>query len=93
MCVVKNKHSFTKNWEIHSHNTRTTNNLHIPAVNTTKYKKGSYYMSSKIFSQLPNYIKNTANNEKTFKKVLHTFLIDNAFYSIDEYLTSNKQTR
>jgi ferritin len=83
MYIVKNKQSFTNNWEIHSHNTRTTNNLHIPTVNTTKYKRGAYYMSSKIFNQLSNYIKNTANNEKTFKKVLHRFLIDN---SIDEYL-------
>jgi hypothetical protein len=86
---MKNKQLFTQNWEIHSHNTRTTNNLHIPTVNTTKYKKGAYYMSSKIFNQLPNYIKNIANKEKTFKKMLHRFLIDNVFYSIDEYLNFN----
>jgi hypothetical protein len=68
MYVVKNKQLFTKNWEIHSHNTRTTNNLHIPAVNTTKYKKGAYYMGSKIFNQLPNYIKNIANKVRLSKK-------------------------
>ena len=50
MYVVKNKHSFTKNWEIHSHNTRTANNLHVPAANITKYKKGAYYMGSKIYN-------------------------------------------
>jgi hypothetical protein len=41
MYVIKNKQLFTKNWKIHSRNTRTKNNLHIPAVNTTKYKKGA----------------------------------------------------
>jgi hypothetical protein len=64
MYIVKNKHSFTKNWEIHSHNTRTANNIHVSTVNTTKYKKGVYYMGSKIYNQLPNHIKDLVNKEK-----------------------------
>ena len=32
MYVVNNKHSFTKNLEIHSHNTRNASNLHVPAA-------------------------------------------------------------
>jgi hypothetical protein len=39
MYVVKSKHSFIKNWEIHSHNTRTARNIHMPAVNIIRYKK------------------------------------------------------
>ena len=89
MYVIKNIHSFTKNWEIHSHNTRTANNLHVPAANTTKYKKGVYYMGSKIFNQLPNHIKVLVNKEKIFKKTLQTFHIYNVFYSIDEFLNFN----
>ena len=90
MYVVKNKHSFIKNWEIHSHNIRTANNFHMPAVNMTKYKKGAHYMGCKIYNQLPNYIKDLANNEKIFKEILHRFLIDNVFYSIDEFLNFNE---
>ena len=89
MYVVKNIHSFTKNWEIHSHNTKTANSLHVPAANITKYKKGVYYMGSKIYNQLPNHIKCLANNEKIFKKTLKRFLIANLFYSIDEFLNFN----
>ena len=86
MYIIKNKHSFTKNWEIHGHNTRTANNLHVPAVNTTKYKKGIYYMGSKIFNHLPNHLKSLVDKEKVFKKALKRFLINNVFYSIDEFL-------
>jgi hypothetical protein len=57
MIAVNNKRLFTKNLEIHSHNTRSANNLHVPAANLTKYKKGAHYMGSKIFNHLPNYIK------------------------------------
>ena len=89
MCVVKNVHSFTKNWEMHSHNTRTANNLHVPAANITKYQKGVYYVGSKIYSQLPNNIKGLVNNEKILKKTLQRFLIDNVFYCIDEFLNFN----
>jgi len=45
-------------------------------------------MGSKIYNQLPNYIKDLVNNEKKIK-TLQRFLIDNAFYSIDEFLNFN----
>jgi hypothetical protein len=68
MYVVNNVHLFTKNMEIHSHNTISANNLHVPAANITKYKKGTHYMGSKIFNHLPNHIKNLAEKKKGFKK-------------------------
>ena len=46
-------------------------------------------MGSKIYNKLPNYIKDLVNNEKNKKKTLQRFLIDNAFYSIDEFLNFN----
>jgi hypothetical protein len=39
MFVVKNKHLFTKNLEIHSHNSRSANNLHVLAANITTKKE------------------------------------------------------
>ena len=86
MYVVTNKHLFTKNLEIYSHNTRNANNLHVPAANLTKYQKGAHYMGIKIFNHLPNYIKCLINEKQVFKKTLERFLLDNIFYSIDEYL-------
>lgn len=86
MYLVNNKHLFTKNLEIHSHNTRNASNLHVPAANLTKYKKGAHYMGIKIFNHLPDYIKGLINEKQVFKKTLERFLLDNIFYSIDEYL-------
>jgi len=42
----------------------------MPAANITKYKKGTYYMGSKIYSQLSNYIKDLVNNKKVKKKTI-----------------------
>jgi hypothetical protein len=67
MYVVNNKQSFIKNWEIHNHNTRSANKLHVPAANITKYKKGACYMGTKIFNHLPNHIKGLVNEKKVFK--------------------------
>ena len=65
----------------------------MPAVNMTNYKKGAHCMGCKIYNQLPNYIKDLANNEKIFKKILHRFLIDNVFfYSMDEFLNFNENS-
>jgi hypothetical protein len=72
--------------EIYSHNTRNANNLHVPAANLTKYQIEAHYMGIKIFNHLPNYIKGLINEKQVFEKTLERFLLDNIFYSIDEYL-------
>jgi len=46
-------------------------------------------MGSKICNHLPNRIMNLANEKKVFKKTLQRFLIENVFYSIDEFLNFN----
>jgi hypothetical protein len=41
--MVNNKQLFTKNLEVHNHDTRSANNFHIPMTNLTKYQKGANY--------------------------------------------------
>jgi hypothetical protein len=79
MYVVNNKHLLTKNLEIYSHNTRSANNLYVPAANLTKYKKGAHYMGSKIYNHLSSYIKGLVNEKGGFKKIFQRFLFDNVF--------------
>ena len=43
-------------------------------------------MGIKLFNHLPDYIKELINEKQVFKKTLERFLLDNIFYSIDEYL-------
>jgi hypothetical protein len=84
MHVVNSKHLFTKNLEIHIHNTRSANNLHVPAAKLTKYKKRAHYIGSKILNHLPNHIKGLVNEKKV--KKIQKFVFHNVFYSIDKLL-------
>jgi hypothetical protein len=90
MCVVNNKHLFTKILEVHDHDTRSVNNFHSPITNLTKYQKGAYYTGIKIFIYLSTHIKNVAHEIQVFKKTLKRFLLDNSFYSVDEYFNADK---
>jgi hypothetical protein len=60
--IVKNKAVFQLSSEVHSVNTRYKSNLHQPLLNLTTYKKRTYYISIKIFNNLPTDIKNLAHN-------------------------------
>jgi len=90
MYAVNNKHLFTRNLEVHNHNTRSAKNFHLPITNLTIYQKGAYYTGIKIFNYLPTHIKNVAKEIQVFKKTLKRFLLDNSIYSIDEYFNANK---
>ena len=90
MHVVNKKHLFTKNLEVHNHDTRSANNFHLPITNLAKYQKGAYYTGIISLNYLPTHIKNVANEIQVFKKTLKRFLLDNSFYSIDEYFNANK---
>jgi hypothetical protein len=40
--VVNNKHLFTRNLEVHNHDTRSAKNFHLPITNLTVYQKINY---------------------------------------------------
>ena len=83
--VNKNRELFLSNSEIHELNTRYNQNLHLPSTNLTLVQKGVLYSGSKIYNCLPLSIKALSNNAKRFKATLKRYLIENVFYSIDEY--------
>jgi hypothetical protein len=82
--VVKNKDLFLSNSEIHTVNTRHSNNLHYPSCNLTAFQKGTYYFGIKIFNKLPSKIKDQAHEIKKFRSAVKKFLLLNSFYSLDE---------
>jgi len=71
--VIKNKHLFYTNNQIHSIHTRFKTNLHPPAANLTKFQKGVYYSAIKIFNYLPHNIKDLANEIVLFWNALKRF--------------------
>jgi len=87
--VVNNRHLFTENLEVHYHDTRSANNFHLSITNLTKYQKGANYAGIKVLI-ISNSHKECIELNTSFKKTLTRFLLDNSFYSIDEYFNFNK---
>jgi hypothetical protein len=87
--VVNNPNSFQSNSMIHCVNTKQKNQLHLPTVNFSSIKKDVIYASIKIFNNLPSNLLKHYTDRTAFRSELRKFLVKNAFYSIDEFLSSN----
>ena len=85
MFVVNNRNLFLDNVELYTIKTRNSYNLHPPLSHSTRYQKGVHYAGIRIFNHLPFSIKSIVNETKEFKKTLKRFLLDNSFYSMDEF--------
>jgi len=83
--VIKNKHLFYTNNEIHTIHTRFKTNLHPPIANLTKFQKGVHYSRIKIFKNLPHNAKDLANEIILFRNALKRVLPINSFYNSEEY--------
>jgi hypothetical protein len=86
--IITNKHTFNFNKEIHTYKTRALKNLHLLAINVTKYSKGAYIAGIKVFNHLPLSIKVLATDTISFKTALKRFLY-HSFYSMNEYYQQN----
>jgi len=64
--VVKKIGEFISNSKIRSINIHHRSDLYSPSMKLTKYQKGVYYSGIKIFSYLPQNIKNLSWNVKKF---------------------------
>jgi hypothetical protein len=91
MFVIKHKDIFTFNAELYKINTCHNLDLHVPSVNLTKVRKGVYYSGITLFNSSPLNIKKVAHNTNKFKHELKKFLIENSFYSVEEYI--NRDTK
>jgi hypothetical protein len=87
--IINNKHTFNFNKEIHTYKNKALKNLHLPAINVTKYSKGAYIAGIKVFNHLPLWIKELATDTTSFKTALKRFLYHNSFYSMNEYYQQN----
>jgi len=71
--VMKKKHLFYTNNQIHSIHTRFKTNLHPPTANRIKFQKGMYYSAIKVFNNLPHNIKDLAKETVLFWNELKGF--------------------
>jgi len=57
--------------------------FHQLSVIFTKYQKGVYYLSIKVFNVLPSYINIQSDHLKIFKLILQKLLYENSFNSVN----------
>jgi hypothetical protein len=86
--VITNKELFTFNSQVHNCSTRTIYDLHYPQTDLAQFQKGICYMGIKIFNHLPTNIKSRSSGLRSFKLQLTTFLLQNYFYTCDEFFTN-----
>jgi peroxiredoxin len=86
--VVKSPNIYQTNNSVHSLNTRQQDKLHVPSVRFSSIQKGVCYLSVKIFNQLPQSISKFHSSVHIFKTRTRNFLATNAFYSIEEFIST-----
>jgi exonuclease III len=85
MFMARNRELFVINANVHNFSTRSHNDLHLPIANLTVFQKGVYFSGVKIFNNLPADLKQSFCDVNKFKKALKRFLLENSFYSLEEY--------
>jgi len=85
MFMAKNRELFVINANVHNFATRSHNDLHLPNANLSVFQKGVYFSGVKSFNNLPTDLKQISHNIHKFQKALKRFLLDNSFYSLEEY--------
>jgi hypothetical protein len=88
--VVNNPSIYLTNTSIHGLNTRQQEKLHVHFVRLSASKKGVHYSSIKIFNHLSFTITKYKSDTRKSKTALKRYLVDNAFYSIKEFLSTNR---
>jgi hypothetical protein len=52
------------------------------------YQKEVYYMTIKIYNRLPSSLKDLTYKKKQFKLTLKRYLLENSFYSLQEFFNT-----
>jgi hypothetical protein len=69
-------------------NTRYRLKLHKASTQLTMCQRVVYYSSIKAYDKLPDVIVELVSNNKCFLLQLEKYLIEKAFYSLEEYLNT-----
>jgi hypothetical protein len=75
---------------IHEHETQHRFDFQTRFCRTDIFFLSVTNFGTKLYNKLPNYIKNL-ENLKPFKKQLKAFLLQQNFYSVDEYLSYTQE--
>jgi hypothetical protein len=62
-------------------------------INLAKYKNGVYCMGITIFNNLPLNLRVLSNDFNKFKSAINALLLNQSFYSINEYMEWSKERK
>jgi metal-responsive CopG/Arc/MetJ family transcriptional regulator len=86
VCYIKKyKDSQELNIQIHSYNTRRKSYVHVHFCNTSLLRKSLVNTGIRLYSKVPDHIKKL-DKIKSLKRELKSFLLQHAFYSLDEFV-------
>ena len=83
--VNNNRSLFLSSSDIHNINMHHKHNLHLLPTNLSLVQNGVLHSGSKIYNHLPLHIRLLSNEAKHFKIALRNYLIENVFYSLEEF--------
>lgn len=75
----------------HNYDTRHANSLLVPKHKTSKFKRSPDYSSITLYNSLPSHLKQISNYHK-FKSETKSFLINECFYSTNEFVSRQDQS-
>lgn len=81
----RNLNTFVKVGEGHEHHTRYGYYLQLPKHRTATYERSPHYKFVTLYNALPPELKSIGNYDQ-FKRAVKTFLLEGAYYSIDEFI-------
>jgi hypothetical protein len=85
MFVVINPDHFKSNSSLQ----RRKNQLHLPSVKFSSIQKGATYSAIKMFNKLALNLSKLHTDSISFKPELKKFIVKDAFFSIEEFLSLN----
>ena len=84
--IKLNNEGLKQNLTIHDYKTWHRLDFQTQFCRTDIFNNTVNNLGTKLYNKLPNYLKNL-ENLKLFKKQLKAFLLQQTFYSVDEYLS------
>jgi len=81
----KYKGDLKHNCEIHEYNTRSNYDLHTQSHNKFLLQNSVLHMGVRLYKRLPLKIKKL-DNFNQFRKEVKSMLLNNSFYTLDEFL-------
>jgi len=79
--------SLEQNAKVHQYNTQRKLDIHVTLQKTEIYKKSVTHMGTKLYNNLPKFLKEI-DDYKAFKKELKLFLLLQTFYLVEEFVSS-----